>query len=115
MYLTGQLSSLISVRLEGKQRRSPPNLFLCVAALLTIVAASLFALQTDDRENSFQVSRGEAFYIQVSIDFGREWSHRVCFTISLLKMLISAGSDSVKSVVDTLHIPVSISTNSKLH
>jgi hypothetical protein len=36
------------------------------AALLTIVAASLFALQTDDRENGFQVSRGEAFYIQVS-------------------------------------------------
>ncbi|KDR18244.1 hypothetical protein L798_07419, partial [Zootermopsis nevadensis] len=34
-------------------------------ALLTIVAASLFALQTDDRENGFQVNRGEAFYIQV--------------------------------------------------
>lgn len=31
------------------------------------MAASLFALQTDDRENSFQVSRGEAFYIQVSV------------------------------------------------
>jgi hypothetical protein len=50
------------------------NLVFCVAALLTIVAASLFALQTDDRENSFQVSRGEAFYIQVSIDCDREWS-----------------------------------------
>ncbi|XP_023704188.1 uncharacterized protein LOC111862761 isoform X1 [Cryptotermes secundus] len=37
-----------------------------LATLLTIVAASLFALQTDDRENSFQVSRGEAFYIQVA-------------------------------------------------
>jgi len=41
--------------------------FCYIPALLAIVAASLFALQTDDRENSFQVSRGEAFYIQVSI------------------------------------------------
>jgi hypothetical protein len=48
------------------------NLFFCIAALLTIVAASLFALQTDDRENSFQVSRGEAFYIQVSIGPGNQ-------------------------------------------
>jgi len=29
------------------------------------VAASLFALQTDDRENSFIITRGEAFYMQV--------------------------------------------------
>ncbi|XP_069703315.1 uncharacterized protein [Periplaneta americana] len=36
-----------------------------LATLLAIVAASLFALQTDDRENSYEVSRGEAFYIQV--------------------------------------------------
>lgn len=38
-----------------------------VAALLAIVAAGLFALQADDRENNgFQISRGPAFYIQVS-------------------------------------------------
>jgi len=39
--------------------------FVLLATLLAIVAASLFALQTDDRENSFQITRGEAFYIQV--------------------------------------------------
>jgi hypothetical protein len=43
------------------------HLFCYIPALLAIVAASLFALQTDDRENSFQISRGEAFYIQVII------------------------------------------------
>lgn len=34
-------------------------------AALSIVAESLFALQTDDRANSFVVTRGEAFYMQV--------------------------------------------------
>ncbi|XP_026473389.1 uncharacterized protein LOC113378280 [Ctenocephalides felis] len=34
--------------------------------LLTIVAACLFALQTDDRDNNgFEVTRGESFYIQI--------------------------------------------------
>lgn len=36
------------------------------AAILAIVAASLFAVQTDDRAAGFHVSRGEAFYVQVS-------------------------------------------------
>ncbi|XP_011312991.1 uncharacterized protein [Fopius arisanus] len=36
-----------------------------LATCLSIVAASLFALQTDDRANSFVVTRGEAFYMQL--------------------------------------------------
>lgn len=36
-----------------------------LSTLLGIVAAGLFALQTDDRENDFIVKRGESFYIQV--------------------------------------------------
>lgn len=40
---------------------------LLVSALLAIAAAGLFALQTDDRANNgFQITRGPAFYIQVS-------------------------------------------------
>lgn len=35
-------------------------------AMFGIVAAGLFALQTDDRANDFTVTRGESFYIQVS-------------------------------------------------
>ncbi|KAL6257829.1 hypothetical protein P5V15_011423, partial [Pogonomyrmex californicus] len=35
-----------------------------LATALSIVAASLFALQTDDRANSFVITRGEAFYMQ---------------------------------------------------
>lgn len=35
------------------------------SASLAIVAASLFALQTDDRASSFVITRGEAFYMQV--------------------------------------------------
>lgn len=41
------------------------NIF--VPASLAIVAASLFALQTDDRASSFVITRGEAFYMQVSL------------------------------------------------
>ena len=41
-----------------------PSLF---AAILSIIASALFALQTDDRENDFNVTRGESFYIQVNI------------------------------------------------
>ncbi|KAK2579759.1 hypothetical protein KPH14_011098 [Odynerus spinipes] len=44
-----------------------------LATSLAIVAASLFALQTDDRANSFVVTRGEAFYMQVAaiaLNFG---------------------------------------------
>ncbi|KAF7386758.1 hypothetical protein HZH66_011210 [Vespula vulgaris] len=44
-----------------------------LATSLAIVAASLFALQTDDRANSFVVSRGEAFYMQlaaIALNFG---------------------------------------------
>ncbi|CAH0392377.1 unnamed protein product [Bemisia tabaci] len=36
-----------------------------VAALLAIIAAGLFALQTDDHENDFEVTRGESFYMQI--------------------------------------------------
>lgn len=36
-----------------------------LTALISIVVASLFALQTDDRENDFLVTRGESFYIQI--------------------------------------------------
>ncbi|KAI4473603.1 hypothetical protein M0804_015264, partial [Polistes exclamans] len=36
-----------------------------LATSLAIVAASLFALQTDDTANSFVITRGEAFYMQV--------------------------------------------------
>lgn len=35
-------------------------------ALLAIIAAGLFALQTDDKYNSYQVTRGESFYMQVN-------------------------------------------------
>jgi len=40
---------------------------LFVAAIAAIVSCILFALQTDDRANSFRVHRGEAFWLQVSI------------------------------------------------
>ncbi|XP_063231882.1 uncharacterized protein LOC134536174 [Bacillus rossius redtenbacheri] len=43
-----------------------------LALLLAIVAAGLFAVQADDRQNSFQVSRGLAFYMQlvlIALDF----------------------------------------------
>ncbi|XP_023318106.1 uncharacterized protein LOC106650594 isoform X2 [Trichogramma pretiosum] len=36
-----------------------------LATCLAIAAASLFATQTDDRDNSFIVTRGEGFYLQV--------------------------------------------------
>ncbi|CAK9826258.1 hypothetical protein ANTRET_LOCUS4135 [Anthophora retusa] len=36
-----------------------------LATSLAIVAASLFALQTDDRASSFVITRGEAFYMQM--------------------------------------------------
>ncbi|XP_058793794.1 uncharacterized protein LOC131665734 isoform X2 [Phymastichus coffea] len=37
-----------------------------LATCLAVVAASLFAMQTDDRDNSFIVTRGEGFYMQVA-------------------------------------------------
>lgn len=47
--------------------------FATLATALSIVAASLFALQTDDRANSFVITRGEAFYMQltaIALNFG---------------------------------------------
>lgn len=44
-----------------------------LATCLAIVAAGLFALQTDDRANSFEVTRGEGFYMQlgsIALNFG---------------------------------------------
>ncbi|CAL7936434.1 unnamed protein product [Xylocopa violacea] len=44
-----------------------------LATSLAIVAASLFALQTEDRASSFVVTRGEAFYMQlaaIALNFG---------------------------------------------
>ncbi|KAH0956692.1 hypothetical protein HN011_007414 [Eciton burchellii] len=44
-----------------------------LATALSIVAACLFALQTDDRANSFVITRGEAFYMQlaaIALNFG---------------------------------------------
>ncbi|XP_032675675.1 uncharacterized protein LOC116846228 [Odontomachus brunneus] len=44
-----------------------------LATALSIVAESLFALQTDDQANSFVVTRGEAFYMQLAaivLNFG---------------------------------------------
>uniref|UniRef100_A0A146KVN9 Uncharacterized protein n=1 Tax=Lygus hesperus TaxID=30085 RepID=A0A146KVN9_LYGHE len=38
-----------------------------LASLISIVSAVLFALQTDDRENDFEITRGESFYIQVVV------------------------------------------------
>ncbi|XP_073996197.1 uncharacterized protein [Rhodnius prolixus] len=38
-----------------------------LATLISIIAAVLFALQTDDRENDFVITRGESFYIQVVV------------------------------------------------
>ncbi|XP_014255018.1 uncharacterized protein LOC106669796 [Cimex lectularius] len=38
-----------------------------MSTLISIVAATLFALQTDDKENDFIVTRGEAFYIEVAV------------------------------------------------
>ncbi|XP_025156347.1 uncharacterized protein LOC105192099 isoform X2 [Harpegnathos saltator] len=44
-----------------------------LSTALSIVAESLFALQTDDRANSYVVTRGEAFYMQLAaivLNFG---------------------------------------------
>ncbi|XP_044578828.1 uncharacterized protein LOC123261309 isoform X1 [Cotesia glomerata] len=44
-----------------------------LASCLSIVAASLFALQTDDRANSYIITRGEGFYMQLGaivLNFG---------------------------------------------
>ncbi|XP_050438816.1 uncharacterized protein LOC126844572 [Adelges cooleyi] len=41
--------------------------FAFAATLLAIIAAGLFALQTDDRDNSYQVTRGESFYMQICL------------------------------------------------
>lgn len=41
-------------------------LYSLYIALLAIIAAGLFALQTDDKDNSYQVTRGESFYMQVN-------------------------------------------------
>lgn len=47
---------------------------IIVAALLAIVAAGLFALQTDDRIlNGFQITRGPGFYMQVSLNDVSSW------------------------------------------
>lgn len=50
-----------------KKKKCKLSDFCCFPASLAIVAASLFALQTDDRASSFIVTRGEAFYMQVSM------------------------------------------------
>lgn len=73
----------------------PPTKFVCTlnvyirkvrillfSASLAIVAASLFALQTDDRASSFVITRGEAFYMQVKlIDFYPPLVFRISFTL----------------------------------
>lgn len=41
--------------------------FAFAATLLAIIAAGLFALQTDDKYNSYQVTRGESFYMQICL------------------------------------------------
>ncbi|CAI6355636.1 unnamed protein product [Macrosiphum euphorbiae] len=41
--------------------------FAFAATLLAIMAAGLFALQTDDKDNSYQVTRGESFYMQIGL------------------------------------------------
>ncbi|XP_025417749.1 uncharacterized protein LOC112688658 [Sipha flava] len=41
--------------------------FAFAATLLAIIAAGLFALQTDDKDNSYQVTRGESFYMQIGL------------------------------------------------
>lgn len=56
-----------------------------VATILAIVAASLFAVQTDDRAAGFRVSRGEAFYVQIiliALDF-------LLFVMSLYDVIFS--------------------------
>lgn len=50
---------------HGKKKLLFLLLFI-ISALLAILAAGLFALQTDDRRTNFQVRRGESFYIQVN-------------------------------------------------
>lgn len=55
-------SNIHNFRHLSKTENFKIDLFL---AALSIVAASLFALQTDDRANSFVITRGEAFYMQV--------------------------------------------------
>lgn len=44
-------------------------------ALLAIVSAGLFALQTDDQKNQYRITRGESFYIQVRFicTGGKKW------------------------------------------
>ncbi|XP_050527076.1 uncharacterized protein LOC126897482 [Daktulosphaira vitifoliae] len=41
--------------------------FAFAATLLSIIAAGLFALQTDDRNITYQVTRGESFYMQICL------------------------------------------------
>lgn len=46
------------------------------------MAASLFALQTDDRANSFVITRGEAFYMQVRYNTVRDRRYSFPFTFT---------------------------------
>ncbi|XP_034247186.1 uncharacterized protein LOC117648647 isoform X2 [Thrips palmi] len=69
-----------------------------IATILAIVAASLFAVQTDDRGAGFHVSRGEAFYVQIiliALDF-------LLFVMSLYDVIFSRrlGGDPTMSTRD---------------
>ncbi|XP_052129809.1 uncharacterized protein LOC113210007 [Frankliniella occidentalis] len=69
-----------------------------VATILAIVAASLFAVQTDGAGSGFRVSRGEAFYVQIiliALDF-------LLFVMSLYDVIFSRrlGGDPTMSTRD---------------
>ncbi|KAE8752089.1 hypothetical protein FOCC_FOCC001251 [Frankliniella occidentalis] len=68
------------------------------SAILAIVAASLFAVQTDGAGSGFRVSRGEAFYVQIiliALDF-------LLFVMSLYDVIFSRrlGGDPTMSTRD---------------
>ncbi|KAK7582189.1 hypothetical protein V9T40_013634 [Parthenolecanium corni] len=41
--------------------------FSILSEIIAIIVGVLFAFQTDDKENSYQVTRGESFYLQVGL------------------------------------------------
>lgn len=85
--------------------RSPYIMFV-VSALLAIAAAGLFALQMDDRENNgYEITRGPAFYIQVSciniIIFIR-YLHNVSHSAKLLHSSHNPEFKSICNWIDSL-------------
>lgn len=59
------------------RRKSSTFPFSVFAAILAIVAAALFAIETDEMRTGFMITRGVSFYLQVSWLFGENaWEKR---------------------------------------